>query len=40
MDQELIFADVDQNETDSLIVEGINVLEFNYDFDLVNRKKV
>jgi len=40
-DQELIFADVAQKiETDSLIVEGINVLEFNYDFDLVNRDKL
>lgn len=40
-DTELIFADVAQMiETDSLIVEGINVLEFNYDFDLVDRDKL
>lgn len=40
-DTELIFADVAQKiETDSLIVEGINVLEFNYDFDLVDRDKL
>lgn len=38
---ELIFADVAQEiETDSLIVEGINVIEFNYDFDLVDRDKL
>lgn len=40
-DFELIFADVAQMiETDSLIVQGINVLEFNYDFDLVDRDKL
>ena len=38
---ELIFADVSQKiETDSLIVDGINILEFNYDFDLVDRDKL
>jgi hypothetical protein len=40
-DNELIFADVAQMiETDSLIVEGLNILEFNYDFDLVNKSKL
>ena len=40
-DHTLMFADVAQMiETDSLIVEGINVLEFNYDFDLVDRDKL
>lgn len=40
-EQEIIYADVAQKiETDSLIVEGINVLEFNYDFDLVDRDKL
>lgn len=40
-ERELIFADVAQLiETDSLIVAGINVLEFNYDFDLVSRDKL
>ncbi len=40
-DRVLIFADVAQQiETDSLMVEGINVLEFNYDFDLVDRNKL
>jgi len=38
---ELVFADVAQKiETDSLLVEGLNVLEFNYDYDLVDRKKL
>ncbi|NLO82050.1 MAG: DUF4139 domain-containing protein [Clostridiales bacterium] len=38
---ELVFADVAQCiETDSLLVEGINVLEFNYDYDLVDRDKL
>jgi hypothetical protein len=38
---ELIFADVAQKiETDSLLVEGLNVLEFNYDYDLVDRGKL
>lgn len=38
---ELIFADVAQKiETDSLIVDGLNVLEFNYDYDLVDRDKL
>ena len=38
---ELIYADVSQKiETDSLIVDGINILEFNYDFDLVDRDKL
>ena len=38
---ELVFADVAQLiETDSLLVEGLNVLEFNYDYDLVDRKKL
>jgi hypothetical protein len=40
-DTELVYADVAQKiETDSLIVEGLNVLEFNYDFDLVDRDKL
>jgi len=38
---ELVFADVAQKiETDSLLVEGLNVLEFNYDYDLVDRHKL
>jgi hypothetical protein len=38
---QLIFADVAQCiETDSLLVEGLNVLEFNYDYDLVDRDKL
>ena len=38
---ELIFADVAQQiETDSLLVEGLNILEFNYDYDLVDRDKL
>ena len=38
---ELVYADVAQKiETDSLIVEGLNILEFNYDFDLVDRDKL
>ena len=38
---ELVFADVAQLiETDSLLVEGLNVLEFNYDYDLVSRDKL
>ncbi len=38
---ELVYEDVAQKiETDSLIVEGLNVLEFNYDFDLVDRDKL
>lgn len=38
---ELIFSDVAQQiETDSLLVEGLNVLEFNYDYDLVDRSKL
>ena len=41
VETELIFADVAQQiETDSLLVEGLNVLEFNYDYDLVDRKKL
>lgn len=37
---ELIFADVAQQiETDSLLVEGLDILEFNYDYDLVDRNK-
>lgn len=40
-DHKLVFADVAQMiETDSLMVEGINVIEFNYDFDLVDRDKL
>lgn len=32
---ELIFADVSQQiEADSLLVEGLNVLEFNYDYEI------
>jgi hypothetical protein len=38
---ELIFADVAQRiESDSLLVEGLNILEFNYDYDLVDRGKL
>ena len=38
---ELVFADVAQQiETDSLLVEGLNILEFNYDYDLVDREKL
>lgn len=38
---ELIFGDVAQKiETDSLLVDGLNVLEFNYDYDLVDRGKL
>ncbi len=38
---ELVFADVAQKiETDSLLVEGLDVLEFNYDHDPVGRYKL
>lgn len=38
---ELVFEDVAQLiETDSLLVEGLDVLEFNYDYDLVGREKL
>jgi hypothetical protein len=38
---EVIFADVAQQiETDSLLVEGLNIIEFNYDYDLVDRDKL
>lgn len=38
---ELVFSDVAQLiETDSLLVEGINIIEFNYDYDLVGREKL
>ena len=38
---ELVFADVAQQiQTDSLLVEGLNILEFNYDYDLVDRDKL
>lgn len=38
---EVVFADVAQLiETDSLLVEGLDVLEFNYDYDLVDRDKL
>lgn len=38
---ELVFEDVAQRiETDSLLVDGLNVIEFNYDFDLVDRDKL
>ncbi|MBP1745230.1 MAG: hypothetical protein H6Q58_2208, partial [Firmicutes bacterium] len=38
---EIVFADVAQLiETDSLLVEGLDVLEFNYDYDLVDRDKL
>lgn len=38
---ELVFADVAQQiETDSLLVDGVNILEFNYDYDLVDRDKL
>lgn len=40
-EREIIFADVAQQiETDSLIVEGVNIQEFNYDFDLVDKDKL
>lgn len=38
---EVVFSDVAQRiETDSLLVEGLNILEFNYDYDLVDRDKL
>lgn len=38
---ELVFADVAQQiEADSLLVNGLNILEFNYDYDLVDRDKL
>jgi len=38
---ELIYSDVAQKiETESLIVQGLNILEFNYDFDLVSGEKL
>jgi hypothetical protein len=38
---EVVFSDVAQLiETDSLLVEGLDVLEFNYDYDLVDRDKL
>ncbi len=41
VETELIFADVAQQiEADSLLVEGLNILEFNYDYDLVGREKL
>jgi len=40
-ERELVFADVAKLiETDSLLVEGLEVLEFNYDYDLVDRDKL
>lgn len=40
-ESEVIFSDVAQRiETDSLLVEGLNILEFNYDYDLVDRKRL
>lgn len=37
---ELVFADVAQQiETDSLLVDELNIMEFNYDYDLVDRDK-
>ena len=40
-EDELVYSDVAQKiETNSLIVEGLHVLEFNYDYDLVGRKKL
>lgn len=40
-DNELVFADVAQQiEIDSLLVEGLQILEFNYDYDLVDRNKL
>jgi Uncharacterized conserved protein len=38
---EIVYSDVAQKiETDSLLVEGLNVLEFNYDYDLVGKEKL
>lgn len=38
---EIVFADVTQQiEIDSLLVEGLQILEFNYDYDLVDRNKL
>lgn len=38
---ELTYADVAQRiETDSLMVEGIKIIEFNYDYDLVSKDKL
>lgn len=38
---ELIFTDVAQSiQTDSFLVEGLNVLEFSYDYDLASKYKL
>ena len=38
---EIIYADVAKKiEIDSLLVTGLNVCEFNYDFDLVGRDRL
>jgi len=38
---ELVYTDVAQKiETNSLLVEGLDVLEFNYEYDLVDRVKL
>ncbi|WP_040214907.1 DUF4139 domain-containing protein [Clostridium polynesiense] len=40
-EKEVLFTDVAQKiETDSLLVEGLSIIEFNYDYDLVNREKL
>lgn len=38
---EILYLDVAKRiETDSLISEGLNIIEFNYDYDLVSREKL
>lgn len=38
---EIVYSDVAQKiNADSLLVEGLNVLEFNYDYDLVGKEKL
>ena len=40
-EDEIIFADVAQQiETNSLLVDGIEILEFNYDYDLISKQKL
>ncbi|MFW6263166.1 MAG: hypothetical protein ACOC34_03960 [Thermotogota bacterium] len=40
-DEILVFSDVTQRiDTNSLLVEGVHVDEFNYEYDLVGKKKL
>lgn len=40
-EREIVYADVAQRiEIDSLLVEGLEILEFNYDYDLVSKQKL